>query len=455
MTSASAARRIAVVGAGISGLTAAYRLRTLLGESAVITVFDAAGAPGGKLRTVPFAGTGYDVGTEAFLARRPEMTELVREIGLGDRLVHPTGARAKIRAGGAVLGLPPGTLMGVPASAEAVKDMLSPAGLATVAAEPSLPPVELPAGDVPLGPLLRKRFGDELVDRLVDPLLGGVYAGGADGLGLRATMPQLASALDKGAGSLTAAAESLLPKTPGSPAPVFGTVLGGLSTVTDRLVELSRAELRTGTEVRSLARGGKGWLVDGVEFDGVVLAVPAPAAQRLLAGVAPAASEAFGQVELASMAVVALALPAGTELPESSGVLIGVEEQGYSAKAFTFSARKWAHYGQEGGPVLLRGSIGRFGESGVVEKDDAELVGLIRDDLARLTGVTATPVQTLVTRWVGGLPQYGAGHLDLVARIEESVADLPGLAVAGATLHGVGLPACVATATAAAHHIAH
>jgi protoporphyrinogen/coproporphyrinogen III oxidase len=452
MTSASAARRIAVVGAGISGLTAAYRLSTLHGDSAAITVFDAAGAPGGTLRTVPFAGTRYDVGTEAFLARRPEMTALVREIGLGDRLVHPTGARAKIRAGGTVLGLPPGTLMGVPVSAEAVADILSPAGLATVAAERTLPPVELPAGDVPLGPLLRNRFGDELVDRLVDPLLGGVYAGGADGLGLRATMPQLASALDKGAGSLTAAAESLLPKTPGSPAPVFGTVLGGLSTVVERLLELSQAELRTGTEVRSLVRDGRRWLVDGVAFDAVVLAVPAPAARRLLAGVAPAASKAFGEVELASMAVVALALPEGTELPEASGVLIGVEEREYSAKAFTFSTRKWAHYGQDG-PVVLRGSIGRFGESGVLDRDDAELVGLIRDDLARLTGVTATPVQTLVTRWVGGLPQYSAGHLDLVARIEESTAGLPGLAIAGAALHGVGLPACVATAEAAARSL--
>jgi len=455
--------RVAVVGGGISGLTAAYRLRTLLGADASITVFEEAKACGGKLRTAEVAGVPYDVGAEAFLARRPEMSALVREIGLGDRLAHPTRARAKIHAGGTVVGLPPGTVMGVPASADAVADVLSADGRRAVEAEPSLPAVRLPGGDVALGPLLRERFGDELVDRLVDPLLGGVYAGGADGLGLRATMPGLASAVAAGAGSLTAAAASLLPATPGT-APVFGTVTGGLGAVIDRLAELSGAEVRTGLPVRELERLASGWRLrigaataaDVADFDAVVLAVPAPSARRLLDGVVPAASAAFGEVELASMAVVALAFPAWTELPEASGILVGAGERDasgvpYASKAFTFSSRKWAHYAD--GPVVLRGSIGRFGEIGVLQADDAELVRLVRDDLARLTGVTAEPIETLVTRWGGGLPQYGTGHLERVERIEKAVADVPGLAIAGATLHGVGLPACVATADAAARRI--
>lgn len=460
---------VAVVGGGISGLTAAYRLRTLLGDVARIVVFEATGSLGGKLRTVELAGERYDVGAEAFLARRPEALALVREAGLGDKLVHPTKARAKIHAGGSVLGLPPGTVMGVPASADAVAGVLSEKGRALVEAESSLPPVELPAGDVPLGPLLRERFGDELVDRLVDPLLGGVYAGGADGLGLRATMPGLASAVARGAGSLTEAAASLMPASPGSrdsfpprthqhsTAPVFGTVLGGLGTLIERLAELSRAEIRTGTTVRALNRTATGWEMDGLEADAVLLAVPAPSARRLLDGVAGVASAAFGEVELASMAVVALALPPGTELPESSGVLIGAGERDtdgkpFAAKAFTFSSRKWAQYGD--GPVLVRGSVGRFGEPDALHADDDELVRVVRDDLARLTGITATPVETLVTRWGGGLPQYGTGHLERIERIERAVAGVPGLAVAGATLHGVGLPACIATADAAARRIA-
>ncbi|WP_326947732.1 protoporphyrinogen oxidase [Amycolatopsis sp. NBC_01307] len=459
--------RVAVVGAGVSGLTAAYRLRQLLGAGAEIVVFEKTRTPGGKLRTTELAGVPYDVGAEAFLARRPEMLALVRELGLD--VVHPTGARAKIHAGGTVTGLPPGTVMGVPASAESVAGVLSEAGRRAVEAEASLPELRLPGGDVPLGPLLRERFGDELVDRLVDPLLGGVYAGGADGLGLRATMPGLAAAVAAGAGSLTAAAASQLPASPSS-APVFGTVPGGLGTVVDRLTELSGADLRTGLPVCDIERNGTGWRLrigaaptahapaeNTIDADAVVLAVPAPSARRLLADLVPAASAAFGEVELASMAVVALALPPGTELPAASGILIGQGERDaagvpYAAKAFTFSSRKWAHFGT--GPVLVRGSVGRFGELGALKADDVELVRVVRDDLARLTGVTAEPVETLVTRWGGGLPQYGTGHLERVERIEKAIAGIPGLAVAGATLHGVGLPACVATAEAAAQRVA-
>jgi len=460
-------KRIAVVGGGISGLTAAYRLRTLLGEDVRIIIVESTDRLGGKLRTVELAGQPYDVGAEAFLARRPEATSLVREVGLGEKLTHPTKARAKIHAGGSVLGLPPGTVMGVPASADAVAGVLSEAGARAVAAESSLPPLVLPTEDVPLGALLRGRFGDELVDRLVDPLLGGVYAGGADGLGLRATMPGLATALAPGTETLTSAAASLLPSSPSS-APVFGTLLGGLGTLVARLAELSRAEFLLGVPVRALIRTAEGWRLElgavapahahpPVDVDAVVLAVPPPAARRLLSDVAPGASKALGEVELASMAVVSFALPPGTELPEISGVLIGAGEhrpsgKPFASKAFTFSARKWAHYGE--GPLLVRGSVGRFGEPGALQADDDELVRVVREDLAELTGIAVEPLDTLVTRWGGGLPQYAVGHLELVAELERAVAEVPGLEVTGAALHGVGIPACIATADAAARRLA-
>jgi oxygen-dependent protoporphyrinogen oxidase len=451
-------QHVAVVGGGVSGLTAAYRLRCQLGDSATITILEAGDTLGGKLRTVELAGQRYDVGAEAFLARRPEAIALVDELGLRGELTHPTPARSTVRAGGQQVGMPGGTVMGVPGSVEAVAGLLSAEGRRQVAAEPGLPPLSFD-GDVALGELLRSRYGDELVDRLVDPLLGGVYAGGADGLGLRATVPGLASALDAGAGSLTSAAASLLPASPSS-SPVFGTLTGGLGTLIDKLVEVAKPDVRLGEPVRALRQTPEGWRVElvsgAVDVDAVLLAVPAPAARRLLQEIAPTASAALSQVELASMAVVALALPPGTELPNASGALIGAPERypdgtPLAAKAFTYSSRKWAHL--DGGPVLVRGSVGRFGEPGALRADDDELVRLVRADLAELTGVTATPLDVRVTRWGGGLPQYGVGHLDVVDRVERAVAEVPGLAIAGAALHGVGVPACIATAGRAASRI--
>ncbi|QFZ17615.1 protoporphyrinogen oxidase [Saccharothrix syringae] len=460
--------RVAVVGGGISGLAAAHRLRHLLGPDAELTVVEQADRPGGKLRTVEVGGRPYDVGAEAFLRRRPEAADLVAELGLADQLVHPTGAPSGIQAGGALRAIPGRTLMGVPASVEAVRDVLSPEGLRRVAGEPSLPPIRLDGADVAVGALLTERFGPEVDARLVGPLLGGVYAGRTGHLGLRATMPQLAEALDSGVGSLLAAAATSMPAPPRpgvTRPPVFGTLRDGLSTLVTRLAEVSGARVRLGLPVRRLLRRGRGWRLEigsaaapaHLDVDGVVLAVPAPAARKLLADVAPAASRRLGEVELASMAVVALALPPGTALPDRSGVLLAEGERApdgtpFTAKAFTFSSRKWAHLG--GDPVLVRGSVGRHGEAHLLRRDDDELVAAVRADLARLTGVTAAPVDAVVTRWGGGLPQYGVGHVDLVREVEDEVARVPGLAVAGAALHGVGIPACIATAGAAAARVA-
>jgi oxygen-dependent protoporphyrinogen oxidase len=241
---------------------------------------------------------------------------------------------------------------------------------------------------------------------------------------------------------------------------VFGAVRGGYRVLLDALVAASRAEVRLRTTVRELQRREGGWrLVLGpttapepLDVDAVVLAVPAPAAARLLAGVAPTAARAAGEIELASSAVVALAFRAqdATALPPTSGVLVAADEP-LAVKAFTHSSNKWAHLA-DGGLVRLRASLGRFGEAAALQVDDAELVARARADLRALTGITAAPVATHVQRWGGGLPQYGVGHLDRVRAVEQG---LPaGVAVAGAALHGVGVPACIATGRAAAERVA-
>ena len=459
--------RVAVIGGGISGLAAAHRLRTLLGSGAAITVLEQRDRLGGVLRTIDLAGVPYDVGAEAFLARRPEIPALLAELGIAGELVHPTSAAPSIRAGGRTGALPGGTLLGVPTSAARLDSLLSGHGAAAVAAEPDLPLSWEPGGDVVLGRLLRARFGDELADRLADPLLGGVYAGRVDALGLRATIPALAAALDEGAPSLTeAATQAAAPPTtapesgPGAAGPVFGALRGGYQVLLDALVAAARAEIRLRTTVRALQRTPAGWRLtlgpttspEVLDVDAVLLAVPAPAAARVLADVAPVAAQAAGEIELASSVVVALAYRAAdaSTLPPTSGVLVASDEP-LAIKGATHSTSKWAHLAPDG-MVRLRASLGRFGEAATLQVDDAELVRRVRADLATLTGITAEPVAVHVQRWGGGLPQYAVRHLDRVCAIEDGMP--AGLAVAGAALHGVGVPACVGTARAAAERLA-
>ncbi|ANY05021.1 protoporphyrinogen oxidase [Pseudonocardia sp. HH130630-07] len=471
--------RVAVVGGGISGLAAAHRLRTLLGPGAEIVLLEQRDRLGGVLRTVDLAGAPFDVGAEAFLVRRPEMPALLDEIGLAAALTHPTAATATIRAGGRTAGLPRGTLMGVPGPQAVLDGVLSPAGLATVAAEPDEPLDWDSGADVALGALLRERFGPEVVDRIADPLLGGVYAGRVDTLGLRATVPALAAALDGGAASLTAAAGAGMAASgqragtlaagpsgaapqPAAAGPVFGAVRGGYREVVAALVTAAAATVRTGTTVRALARREGGWRLElgpapapeQLDVDAVVLAVPAPAARRLLEPVVPAAATAAGRIELASSAVVGLAYRAAdvAGMPATSGCLVAADEP-LSVKGVTHASTKWAHLGEDG-LVRVRASIGRFGEAATLQVDDAELVARTRADLRVLDGIDSEPVAVHVQRWGGGLPQYGVGHGRIVAALEDAVAAEPGLAVTGAMLHGVGVPACVGTARAAAERLA-
>ena len=449
----------------MTGLAAAYRLRVLLGPTAEIVLLEGSRRLGGALRTVELGGAALDVGAEAFLVRRPEASALVEELGLSAELTHPTRAKPAVRAGGRTVRLPTRTVLGLPGAAADVAAVLSAPAVRRLAAEPSTPLHWVPGQDTAVGVLLRERVGDELVDRLVEPLLGGVYAGRADALGLRATMPAVAAALDRGAGSLLAAADAVLP-SPSQPGaarpPVFATLRGGLGDLVEALVRASGAEVRLGLPVRGLTRTRGGWRLERgsaaqpehLDVDAVLLAVPAPALRRLLAGSVPIGATAAGRVEVASSVVVGLALPAAgaQRLPEASGALVAAGEP-MSVKAFTFSGRKWA---QAATPevLLVRGSLGRHGEATMLQREDAELVELVRADLATLTGITAEPVDTVVARWGGGLPQYAPGHLDAVDALERAVAAQPGLAVAGALLHGLGLPACIGTADAAARRLA-
>ncbi|MEU6559437.1 protoporphyrinogen oxidase [Nocardia nova] len=442
--------RVAVVGGGISGLVAAYRLRTALGPDLDLILLERRDRLGGTLRTDVLAGEPVDVGAEAFVGRRPEIPALLDELGLSDQLVHPAGRRPLIWSGGTTHPLPERTLMGIPSGPDTVAGLVDEATLARIAEEPDRPLRWEPGSDVSVAGLVAERFGAQVVARSVDPLLGGVYAGRAESIGVRAALPTLAAALDAGAPNLTAAVSRALP--PPSTGPVFGGLRDGYGVLLDALRRAAAPKVEIDTAATKLVRIGSGWEVEPIgAVDAVVLATPAPVAAALLRDIAPGAAAAAGAIELSSSAVVALGLPADTALPDNSGILVATGES-LRAKAFTLSSRKWTHLADRG-LALVRASFGRFGDDTPLSWPDEELIAAAVEDLSTVTGLTLRPEAALVQRWRGGLPQYAPGHTERIVALEGEVATLPGLAVAGAYLHGVGVPACAASGTAAAQRL--
>ncbi|MFE5136666.1 protoporphyrinogen oxidase [Streptomyces fagopyri] len=448
---------VVVVGGGIAGLAAAHRL---LGRGARVTVLEASGRVGGKLLPGEVAGARVDLGAESMLARRPEAVALAREVGLSDRLLPPATATASLWTRGALRPMPKGHVMGVPGTAAALHGVLSDEGLRRIGRDAELPRTEI-GDDVAVGEYVAARLGREVVDRLVEPLLGGVYAGDAYRISLRAAVPQLFEAARTHT-SLTEAVRAVQAKAAAQQqtGPVFMGIEGGVGQLPLAVAESVRArggDVVTGAPVTGLSRTRgtePGWhVVAGdrvLRADAVVLAVPAPAAAALLRTEAPAAATELAAVEYASMALVTLAYRrADITLPEGSGFLVPPVD-GHTIKASTFASRKWGWIDAENpGLLVLRTSVGRYGESEVLGRDDAGLVDVSRHDLREAAGLTAEPVATRVTRWDDGLPQYPVGHHTRVARIRAHVAEVPGLAVCGAAYDGVGIPACVASAYAA------
>ena len=453
------AGRVVVIGGGIAGLAAAHRL---LDAGRQVTVLEASDRVGGKLLPGRIAGVRVDFGAESMLARRPEAVALAREVGLDGRLQPPATATASIWTRGALRPMPKGHVMGVPGTASALSGVLSDEGLARIERDADLPRTEV-GDDVAVGEYVAERLGREVVDRLVEPLLGGVYAGDAYRISMRSAVPQLYQAA-RTHDSLTEAVREIQARAAANQqsGPVFMGIEGGVGQLPLAVAESVRArggEIVTGAPVSELRREGPtGWRVVAgdrvLRADAVVVAVPAPAAAALLRAEAPEAATELDGIEYASMALVTLAYRrAETGLPAGSGFLVPPVD-GRTIKASTFASQKWGWIADEDPDVIvLRTSVGRYGETEILERDDAHLVDVSRRDLKAATGLDATPLETRVTRWTDGLPQYPVGHHARVARVREHVAKVPGLAVCGAQYDGVGIPACIASAYAAADQL--
>lgn len=456
-------RHVVVVGGGIAGLTAAHRL-THATPAVTVTLIEAADHLGGKLRTTPFAGRLVDEGADAFLLRVPWAADLCARLGLTGELVNPAVRNAFVWSRGALRSLPP-QLMGVPTDMEALvrSGLISPEGLARVADDLTLPRTPL-RGDEAIGPALERRLGREVVDRMIDPLIGGINAGDVDQLSLAAVVPQLDAALrDPDHPSLIEACRAQQRSAAADPsAPIFASPAGGMGRLVSALAaDLGPATVRLGRRVEAVEPAGADGvhhivLDDGttLDADAVVVALPAPAAARALSALAPAAAETMAGLTTTSMAFVTLSL--GVEdVPgplDGSGFLVPRAE-GTAVTACSWSSSKWAHLGPEAGDgtLVMRASVGRHGDQAALDLDDADLVARVVDDLGLTMGLSGAPAEARVSRWPDSFPQYAPGHLDRIAAAEASLP--PTVALAGAALRGVGVPRCIQTANAAADRI--
>ena len=452
---------VVVVGGGIAGLAAAARVRAERPDVDVV-VLEAAAEVGGKLRLGEVGGVVVDVGAEAMLNRRPEAVDLVRVAGLGADIVHPVTTTASLWSRGEMLPMPR-TMMGIPADLRALAEsgVISKSGLARAALDAVLPASSLDGRDDSIGNLVEERFGKEVVDRLVEPLLGGVYAGHAREISARAAVPQVVALLDEDRSLARAAGRALA--GPASDVPVFAGLDGGVGRLPAAVVASSGLRVETGATVRDLAqRPEGGWtLVVGstrdprlVHADAVVLATPARPTARLLSDVAPAAALELARVDYASVAIVTMAFR-DRDFPDviGSGFLVPPVEC-RTIKAATYSFAKWQWVRDAGaGVLLMRCSLGRHREEHALQRTDDELVEVALGDLADAIRLSVRPVDTHVQRWGGGLPQYAVGHVDRVAAVRAAVARVPGLAVCGAAYDGIGIPACIASGNRAAAEV--
>jgi oxygen-dependent protoporphyrinogen oxidase len=456
-------RHVVIVGGGISGLAAAHRL--LGGRAAAdregaaaprVTLLEADERLGGKIRTERFAGRQLDVGAEALLARVPAGLELCNELGLEHDLVEPADDRPlvwtdRLRA------LPPRLMAGVPDGSRSVlaSGILSPAGRARAGLD-LVVPSRVPARDVAIGELVRGRLGDQVLERLIGPLLGGIHAGSCDELSTRAVAPQFEAALRTRRGLVRGLRTLSRASAPAAAGPIFLTLGDGLQEMVGALREsLHGVEVRTGAAAQSLEplpgarvrltlRGGEQLLADHV-----LLAAPAFAAATILSEACPRAAGELADIRYASVATIALSYaPESFERPPAGSGFLVERGRARTITACTWSSSKWAHLA--GDTVLLKCSAGHAGDRSALDLDDDQLIGRVREDLERAMGLRAEPAEARVFRFERALPQYAVDHLERIARIEGALQALPSVRVCGAAYHGVGVASCIRDARVAA-----
>lgn len=450
-------RTIAVVGGGIAGLAAAHQLAA---SGVGVTLFERDDRVGGRIRSSPFAGLDdVDEGADAFLARVPEGLALAAGVGLGEHLVHPESVGAAVWHH-ELHPIPDGLLLGVPGKIGpmATTGLLSWRGKLRAAVEPVLPQTSLDSDSI--GEFVRARFGNEVHERLVDALVGSIYATDTDRFSL-AEVPQL-DALARSNRSLLLGARKTRQAAgtaTASSAPIFAAPRHGIAELTQATADAIVAAggtLQLGHAIGAIDAAGTGWDVDGQTFDAVIMATPAPATASLLATAAPDASAVLQSAETADVIMVTLHID-DAEWPDRlagrSGYLVPKPVQ-RSVTAASFGSQKWGHWQPPSGGQILRVSLGRDGQP-VLHLSDDDVIERVLDDLHLHLGVRFTPRAVRISRWPGAFAQYRPHHARWVDTVES---ELPaGVFVTGSSYRGIGIPACirqgVTIAERSTHHI--
>jgi oxygen-dependent protoporphyrinogen oxidase len=454
--SAIGQQHVVVIGAGITGLAAAHRVRELAPDVRV-TVLEAGPRAGGVLETVRTGDYLIEHSADNFITNVPWAIDLCRRIGLGDELLATSTEQrgALVVHRGKIERVPAGYMLMAPAKLWPMltTPLLSPLGKLRLLAEPLVPRRKTP-GDESLASFVRRRLGREAFENIVQPLVGGIYTADPEKLSLAATLPRFLDMERKHGGLIRAARAAENPAPQGAESGVryglFYTLRNGLSSLVERLVEkLPPGSVRLNAPVRSIRRDAGGvWqfaLASGeaLSADALVVAVGAPQAARLLEEVDETATKLLRQIEYAGTSIVSLVYrrsEIARPLDAFGFVVPAVEKR--RILAGSFSSLKFAGRAPSD-QVLVRVFIGGALQRELADLPDAELTRIATEELRDLIGARGEPLLVDIARWPASMPQYHVGHTALVAAIEAAAARHRGLALAGSAYHGVGIPHCI------------
>jgi oxygen-dependent protoporphyrinogen oxidase len=468
------ARHVAIIGGGITGLTAAFSLYEQAagaGLPLTCTLIEAGRDWGGKILTHRVGDLTIEAGPDSFLSQKPWGLELCNKLGLSDRLINTNDHQKKtfVFSRGRLRELPEGLVVIVPTKLGPFlkSGLISWPGIARMGLDLVLPAKRggLERGDESLASFFSRRLGREAFEQVVEPLMAGIYAGDATQISLRATFPRFLD-LERKHGSLIRGMLASRPASTQSTRTMFVTLQDGLVELVQALLaRLTKAGAKLMTQqsvaalrVRQTSTNHPiGWTYDltlgngsVISADAVVLATPAFVSADLVRPLSPLASELLGAIPYASTATVSMAYKAGTLGGQVEGFgFVVPRTEGRDLLAATWTSLKWPHRAPAS-QMLVRCYLGGIGREKVLQENDAALIRRVREELQSMTGLTGEPVHAEVNRWNRGMPQYTLGHLDRLETIQRSLDRYPGLVLAGAAYRGIGIPDCIRDGTDAA-----